>query len=411
MHVAATPICRICKSEKVDKFLSLGKTPLANSFLRKEQLDSKEPYYPLDVYFCRNCCLVQLVDVVPPEILFRDYVYFSGVSGKFIEHCSSLAEKVSKRFSLSPGSLVIDIGGNDGTLLKQFKMRGVRVLNVEPAVNVAEIAEKEGIKTVNEFWNKETARRIRDSSGPAKIITATNVFAHNDNLDDFVGGVYELLAEDGAFIIEAPYLADLMQNSEFDTIYHEHLSYFSVMPLIYLFRKFGMKIFDIERTKIHGGSIRVYVTKDKSAEAGEAVGELVALEKSLGFDRLETYLTFSAKVESIRKNLVSFLEKLKSDGKKVAGYGAAAKGNTMLNFCKIDTGLLDYIIDKSPHKQGLYTPGMHIPVVKPSKILEDRPDYIVILAWNFADEIMGQEKGYAASGGKFILPIPEIRVI
>lgn len=399
----------MCKSGKIHKFLSLGPTPLANSFLTKEGLRKKEAYYPLDVYFCRNCCLVQLADVVPPETLFREYVYFSGISSDFVEHCRSLVKKVSEKFRLGPDSLVIDIGGNDGTLLKQF--RGVRTLNVEPASNVAETAEKEGIETVNEFWNRKTALKIRDVYGTASMIIGTNVFAHNDDLDSFMEGVTATLAEDGVFIIEVPYLMDLLDNTEFDTIYHEHLSYFSLMPLEHIFKRFGMKIFDVERLKIHGGSIRVYASKNVSVRAGTSVGSLIAMERKMGMDSLDTYLDFSVKVDVMKKNLVRFLRKLKFDGKRVVGYGAAAKGNTLLNYCKIGTDLLDYIVDKSPHKQGMYTPGMHIPVFGPEKLMEDHPDYVLILPWNFSDEIMKQEKRYAKSGGKFILPIPEIKVI
>lgn len=403
-------VCRICKSSELIKFLSLGKTPLVNSFLKKEQLKSKEPAYPLDVYLCKNCNLVQLVDVVPPEIMFRNYVYISGISDTMNIHFLKLAEDAVKNFNLNSKSLIVDIGGNDGTLLNAFKNFGVRTLNIEPAVNIAKISRENGIETINDFWSEETALKIRDLKGEAKIIIGTNVFAHVNNLDDFMKGVKTLLSDDGVFVIEVPYLVDLIKLEEFDTIYHEHLSYFALKPLTTLFSRFGMNLFDVKRELVHGGSIRVFVKKRK-IEPSNSVKELLELEKREGLHSLRTYENFAKDVESIRRKLISLLKELTGGGKKIVGYGAPAKGNVLLNFCKIGGDLLEYVVDKTPIKQGLYTPGMHIPVFPTEKILEDMPDYVLILAWNFADEIMKQQQKYKELGGKFIIPIPEPKII
>jgi hypothetical protein len=402
--------CRVCESTDLIKFLSLGDTPLVNSLLKREQLELAEPKYPLDVYFCKNCNLVQLADIVPPEIMFRNYLYVSGISDTMRLHFSELAESIVKRFNLSPESLVVDIGGNDGTLLKSFKNFGVKVLNVEPAHNIAKMSVDNGIETINEFWDEYVASKIKKSSGGAKIIIGTNVFAHVDNLDDFMRGVKTLLSDDGVFIVEVPYLVDLIKKKEFDTIYHEHLSYFALKPLITLFSKFGMVLFDVERVGVHGGSIRVFVKRGLENQS-DSVKELLKLEENEGLSSLEIYENFAKNVEMIKEKLVSLLKKLKDNGKSIVGYGAPAKGNVLLNYCKIGTDLLEYTVDKTPIKQGLYTPGMRIPVFPPEKIVEDMPDYVLILSWNFADEIIKQQQKYKELGGKFIIPIPEPKII
>lgn len=400
--------CRVCKAKLAHRFLKLGPTPLANSFVREDQLNRPEPSFPLDVFFCGGCGLVQLGHVIPPEVMFTDYIYVSGTSTTIPAHFAGLAKDAAERLGLDRNSLVIDIGGNDGTLLKNFKALNIKVLNVEPASNIAKIAEASGIETVNEFWNKETALKIASEKGKAKLIVGTNVFAHVDDWENFLEGVKAALDDDGVLIIEAPYLVDLLERIEFDTIYHEHLSYLAVRPMATLFTRCGMELFDVRKFSIHGGSIRLYAKKaaDNRPVSG-TVSEMLSLEKGLKLDSPATYTEFAAKVEALKQNLLAMLNRLKSEGKKIAGYGAPAKGNTLLNYFKIGTDLLDYIVDRNELKQGLYTPGMHVPIFSTKKLAEDKPDYLLILAWNFADEIMMQQAAFSEKGGKFIIPLPQ----
>ncbi len=392
------------------EFLSLGPTPLANSFLKENQLNSPEAVYPLDVYFCKHCELVQLVDVVPPEILFKNYIYVSGTSNTMRSHFTGLAGEVFGKSKLSVDSLVVDIGSNDGTLLKSFRAFKVKTLGVEPASNLAKLAEDEGIETVNDFFNEKTALEIMQNKGKANAVMATNVFAHIQNLDEFLRGIDILLDDGGVFVIEIPYLLDLLEKMLFDTIYHEHLSYFAVSPLVTLFKRFDMEMFDVKRISVHGGSIRVYVRKSPSSSS-ESVAKLVQLERHLHLDSLPTYLSFATEVARIRAKLVRLLKHIKAKRKRIAGYGAPAKGNTLLNYCRLGTDTLDYIVDENPYKQGLYTPGMRIPVFPTKKIGDDRPDYVLLLAWNYSDEILQREQKYRERGGKFILPIPDPQIV
>lgn len=404
--------CRVCKSKDLHKFISLGPQPLANSFLRKEDLTLSEPFYPLDVCLCKNCGLVQLTYVVSGEIMFKNYVYITSASAPLINHFSQLADDVIEKFNFPKNSLVIDIGSNDGTLLSVFKKRGMRTLGVDPATNITKLAEANGIETFNDFFNEKNASKILEEKGKAKIITGTNVFAHVPDLDDFLKGVNTLLEDDGVFVIEVPYLVDLMEKTEFDTIYHEHLSYFALRPLATLFNRFNMQIVDVKRVDIHGGTIRVFVRKSKlNLTSSQNVKELLELEKNLKLDKLETFIQFSNKISDLKERLLQLLRQVKSEGHKIVGWGATAKGNTLLNYFKIDTSLLDYIVDSTPLKQGLYTPGMHIPVFPEEKVFEDKPNYALILAWNFADAIMRRHKKYTEIGGKFIVPIPELKVL
>jgi SAM-dependent methyltransferase len=355
---------------------------------------------------------MQLSHVVSPNIMFGDYVYIPSTSKTLINHFAELANKTVEKFNLPEGSLVVDIGSNDGTLLKFFKIHKVKVLGIEPATNIAKLAEASGIETINDFFGQRTALKVVDDKGKAKVITGTNVFAHVNDLDDFLKGIDILLEDNGIFIIEVPYLPDLLEKIEFDTIYHEHLSYFSIKPLATLFEKFKMEIFDVERIGIHGGSIRVFVKRASApGPVSESVTNLLALEQERGLDSIETYLTFATEVASIKERLIELLKRLKSEGKRIVGYGAAAKGNILLNYCKIGTDILDYIVDNIPYKQGRYTPGMHIPVVPEERITQDRPDYALILAWNFAKEIMAKQQKYRELGGQFILPIPNPQII
>src|SRR5579862_363994 len=404
--------CRICSGLKMRKFLAIGPTPLANAFLRKDQLNGAEASYPLDVYFCETCALVQLGYVVPPEIMFRDYIYVSSTSDTIPRYFGEYADEVAARFLKSPDDLVVEMGSNDGCLLKQFQKHKVRTLGVEPAANIARIATENGVETLNDFFCERSAKLVREKNGKAKIILGNNVLAHIGNLEDLLKGLDALLAPDGKAIFDVPYLVNLLDNLEFDTIYHEHLSYFSVHPLDFLFRKYGFKVFDVKRVSIHGGSIRVYANRaDAEPAVQTSVQDLLALEAERHLDRFEPYAEFGSRVSALGEELVQMLRELKSRGKRIAGYGAPAKGNTLLNYCKIGTDMLDYIVDKSPLKQNLYTPGTHIPVHGVEKLLQDRQDYVLILAWNFAEEIMRQQRLYGEQGGKFILPLPTPKVV
>jgi len=404
--------CRICKNKKLEKILDLGEMPLANAFLDKNQLSQKEISYPLRVVWCKSCGLLQIDEIVPPEVLFKDYIYVSGTSEALRKHFEGLATEVVNNFKLNSESLVIDIGSNDGTLLKEFKKIGVKVIGVEPAVNISKIAQEKGITTVNDFFSENIARKIIKDNGKADAITATNVVAHTDDLDGLLKGVAYLLKDDGVFVIEAPYLVDLLEKVEFDTIYHEHLSYFAVCPLKRLFEEYDFKIVNIERVKIHGGTIRIFITKKKSRyNINKNVNQLVSLEIKKGLNEVTAYRKFAERVEKLKEDLVNLIQKLKSENKKVIGYGAAAKGNTLLNYYHIGPELIEFIADLSPMKQNKFTPGTHIPVYSPERIYEIKPDYMLILAWNFADEIMKQQSRFKQMGGKFIIPVPEVRII
>lgn len=400
--------CRVCKKNKLFKVFSFGPTPLANSFLTKEQIDLPEAFYPLDVVFCENCSFLQLAHVVSPKLLFSNYVYVSSTSKVFVNHFREFAKDVVNRFSLNNSSLVIDIGSNDGILLRPFKDLGVRVIGIEPANRIANMARKTGVDTIAKFFSIDVALRIVKKHGKAKIVTATNVFAHIDDLDEMITGVKVLLEEDGVFITESPYLIDFFEKKYFDLVYHEHLSYWALTPLIRLFERFGMRIFDVQKVPVHGGSIRVFATIEKSSYVIEKrVGEYLQKEKQMKLSSIKTYLDFAKEVLRNKAKLIILLVKLKVDNKRIVGYGAPAKGNTLLNYFKIGSDILDYIIDDSPLKQGLYTPGTHIPVVSSSKLKTDHPDYILILAWNFAHSIIEKLSDYRKNDGKFIIPVPK----
>lgn len=403
--------CRVCGSRNLYKFLSLGPTPLANNYLEESQLNDSEDFYPLDVYFCINCYLIQLLDVVFPEVLFKNYAYLTGASDPMRIHFTKFANDVINKFKLVENSLIIDIGSNDGTLLRNFSNFGFKkILGIEPASNVAKLAETGGIPTMTDFFNEECAFKIHKEYGSAQIIIGTNVFAHNDDLESFARGVAHLLSTEGVFIIEVPYLPNLLNRLEFDTIYHEHLSYFALYPLIYLFNRFNMKITDVEEIPVHGGSIRVFVQKTPKQQS-QNVTRLLLKEKRAGLNLFETYIKFAKKVSFLRGKLVRLLKSLKKENVKIVGYGATAKSCTLLNYCKIGSNILDYIIDTTPLKQGRYTSGMHIPIISEKKFHEELPDYTLLLAWNYADQIIKKESEYRQKGGKFILPIPEPKIL
>jgi SAM-dependent methyltransferase len=411
-HEMAALKCRTCNGQNLEKVLSLGRQPLANSFLKADQLSMPEDKYPLDVVFCNDCYLVQLADVVSPEILFKNYLYIPSVSDTLRLHFAGLARQCVESFRLSESSLVIDIGSNDGTLLGAFKEYGLPILGVEPASNIATLARSRGIDTINEFFSKNLALKIRQEKGTAKIICATNVFAHVNDLDDFMQSVKILLDKDGVFVIEVPYLVDLIEKTEFDTIYHEHLSYFSIHPLVEFLRQFDMEIYDVSRISIHGGSIRLLIRhRRQDSSNSPAVERLVRLERKRGLFSFETYLEFANSVQLIRNELTDLLSSLRHQGKRIAGYGAPAKGTVLLNYCDICKDVIEYVVDKSPYKQGLYVPGVRIPVYPVEKLVENAPDYTLLLAWNFADEIFEQQMQYQQRGGRFIVPIPKPQIV
>ena len=404
--------CRICGSTQLTPFLTLGPTPLANSFLKSPEEFALEKSYPLDVYFCQNCSLVQLLDVIDPEVLFRDYIYVTGTSSTMAEHNRNYARQVVDRLNLTKESLVVEIASNDGSLLHCFRELGVSTLGVEPATNIAEIARARGIETVNQFFNSQMASQLVASYGKAQAVIGNNVLAHVDNTRDFIDGFRQLVAYDGLVIIEVPYLLDLIDHLEYDTIYHEHLCYFSVNALLHLCDKAGLSIVEIEKLPVHGGSLRMYAGyPEKYGDHSPQVRSWAELERSNGFTDFSRYQRFADRVYENRQNLLSLLNSLRDEGKMLAGYGAPAKGNTLLNFCGIDTSLLPYTVDKNPMKVGLFTPGMHIPVLPVSTLVERQPDFVLILAWNFAEEIMLQQQKVLQWGGKFIIPVPVPKVV
>jgi len=406
-------LCRICGAEDPQLFLSLGKTPLANNFVPEEHLDKEEPYFPLEECFCNNCKLVQLSYVVNPELMFKHYVYVSSTTKMFREHFTKMAEDLTKRFGLTKHSLAVDIGSNDGLLLKGFKNQGVKICGIEPADNLSTQANKEGIETLNEFFNEGSVKKIASRHGKADVVTANNVFAHIEDIHAVTENVKVLLKDDGIFVIEVAYLVDMMKNMTFDAIYHEHIYNYSLTPLVYFFEaKHGMKVFDVEHVATHGGSLRVYVKKQEGKwEVQSSVQKMLDDEKEFGIHDIKTYEQFAAKVNNSKEALVNYITMLKKQGKKIAGYGAPAKTTTLLHFCGLGKEHLDYIVDDNPLKAGLYTPGNHIPVVSSQKLHEDKPDYVLLLAWNFANEIVQKNKEHQERGVKFVNPFPQPMVV
>lgn len=404
--------CRACGGRELRRFLSLGPTPLANSFLASPLDFSSEASYPLDIYFCVNCSLVQLLDVINPEMLFRNYIYLTGTSDTISSHNQQYAKTVIEMLGMGAQDMVVEIASNDGSLIKCFQQNGNRILGIEPATNIARLANEKGIETLNLFFNEEAVEQIIERYGLARAVVANNVLAHVDDTQGFLRGCKSLLSPDGLVIIEVPSLKDLLYHLEFDTIYHEHLCYFSISALVPLYDSVGLSIVRVDQMPVHGGTLRIYAGKREFyGDHADQVFELVEEERKLRMNEFILYQEFAVNVERSRKALLDLLHGLKRQGKSLAGYGAPAKGNTLLNYCGITTDLIPFTVDKSPLKIGLHTPGMHIPVLPVTALLDRQPDYVLILAWNFAAEIIRQQAEYVRRGGKFILPLPIARVV
>lgn len=399
--------CRVCGGKNLVEVLNLGSMPPANAFLKKEDFSTEESF-PLTVVFCKDCFLLQVPEVVNPSILFKDYDYITSASKPLVDHFVEMGKDLRDRFVTSKNDLVVEVGGNDGTLLSAIK-DDCKVLNIDPAENIAALSREKGVETTTAFFGKEVAMEVREKHGAAKIVVANNVMAHIDDIRGIFSAVSSLLADDGAYVFEVHWVGNLIGDGGFDQIYHEHLCYYSLLALRTLVESAGLRIFDIEFVPIHGRSLRVFAGKKQ--EPSKAVEDVFAMEKGIGLDNAETFLAFSGKVEKDKADLLGLLTKLKKEGKKIVGYGAPAKGNTLLNYVGISSELVDYLTDTTPMKQGLYSPGRHIPVVSPDRLVSERPDYILLLAWNYADAILKKEVALREQGTKFIIPVPEVKII
>jgi len=391
--------------------LDLGRVPLANALLTAQQLHEPEDRFPLELYLCPHCALVQIGETVPPERLFRDYAYASSFSDTVVEHARALVGTLVGRRGLGPASLVIEVASNDGYLLQFYKERGIPVLGIEPAVNIAKLAiATKGIPTLVEFFDEELARRLAAQGKLADVIHAHNVFAHVPDPNRFVGGLKQVLKPNGVAVVEAPYVRDLIAALEFDTIYHEHFSYYSLSAVEALCRRHALMICDVELVPIHGGSLRLFVAH-AGRSASAAVGELLAQEESDGLLSFEYYRDFGDRVARLKEHLLALLRRLQGQGHRIAAYGASAKGSTLMNAFGIDRRVIEFVADRSPLKQGRFTPGNHLPILPPQALLERRPDYVLLLTWNFAAEILAQQAAFRRGGGKFIVPVPEVTVV
>lgn len=405
--------CRFCNSELKYVFVDVGMSPLSNRFISSDELNKAETFYPLKTWICDQCLLVQLEEFESPAEIFQDYVYFSSYSESWLQHCSDYVDSISERLALNSGSQVIELASNDGYLLQYFKARDIPALGIEPALNVAAVAREKGIDTIDEFFGKALASRLCEEVGKADLLLGNNVLAHVPALNDFVAGMKILLKESGSITMEFPHLLKLMEQCQFDTIYHEHFSYFSFLAVRRIFSAHGLKVYDVEQLPTHGGSLRIYACHEENNELPiqETVGQLQASEEAAGLAELDTYLHFTDKVLHCKASLLRLLLEKQEQGCKVVAYGAPAKGNTLLNYCGIRQDLLAYTVDRNPHKQGSFLPGVHIPVYEPERIMEDKPDFVLILPWNLQQEITAQMAAIRDWGGQFIVPIPEARII
>ena len=406
--------CRFCGTALTNEFIDLVNAPPSNSFLTKEQLSEPEVFYPLKLYVCDKCFLVQIDEYKDSKEIFnQDYAYFSSYSTSWLEHAKRYVEMIIARFGVDENSQVIEIASNDGYLLQYFQLKQIPVLGIEPATNVAMRAQEKGIETIQDFFGANLADRLVSKDRMADLIIGNNVFAHVPDVNDFVAGMKIALKGDGVITLEFPHLMQLIERNQFDTIYHEHFSYFSFSTAKLIFEKHGLELFDVEEISTHGGSLRIYGKHkdDASKNISPNVTALLHEEKVKGMQTTEYYDGFRNKADRVKYDLIDFLIKQKKDGKKVAAYGAAAKGNTLLNYCGVKKDLIEFIVDASPHKQGMFLPGSHIPIVKEDEIIRSKPDYVLILPWNIKEEIMTQLDYIRTWGGKFVVPIPELRVM
>ena len=410
MPSSSVATCRSCGQSGLQPVLDLGKTPLADRLVSAAQLDEPEPQYPLEVVFCPHCGLLQILETVPPQVLFcEDYPYYSSFSDALLRHSRANVLDLIARRGLGADSLAVELASNDGYLLRNYAEAGIPVLGIDPAEGPARAAEAIGVPTLNRFFTADLARQLAGEGRRADVVHGNNVLAHVADTNGFVQGIATLLKDTGVAVIEVPYVKDLIEHCEFDTIYHEHLCYFSVTAVDHLLRRHGLYLNEVRRLPIHGGSLRLYV--ERIERTGPTVRELLALEAALGVDRIDFYRDFARRVERVKSDLLALLRRLKGDGRSIAAYGAAAKGATLINYIGLGPGLIDFVVDRNVHKQGKYMPGRHIPIHGPRMLLETQPDYVLLLAWNFAQEIMDQQAEYRRRGGRFIIPLPEPRVL
>lgn len=411
-HITTGAACRFCGASLQHTFVDLGMSPLCESYLSKDQLNQMEPFFPLHVYVCQECFLVQLEQYVSAEHIFTEYAYFSSYADSWLQHVNAYTNKMVDCFGLNSSSMVVEVASNDGYLLQYFVEKKIPCLGIEPAANVAKVAIEKNVPTIVEFFGEALAHKLAAEGKQADLIAGNNVLAQVPDLNDFVAGLKILLKPHGVITIEFPHLWQLMQENQFDTIYHEHFSYFSFITAEKIFAAHGMTLFDVEELPTHGGSLRIYAhhTGDTSKPVGERVIELRERELKAGFDQIMHYTAFADQVEETKRKLLDFLIQAKRQGKTIVGYGAPGKGNTLLNYCGIRTDFLDFTVDRNPYKQGKFLPGTHIPIYHPDRIAEVRPDYVFILPWNFKDEIMKQMAFIRDWGGKFIVPVPEARI-
>lgn len=403
--------CRSCAQPGIQSVLDLGRHPLANQLLRPEELAQPEPRFPLQLAVCPFCWLMQITETVPPEKLFGNYLYFSSFSDTMLEHSRNAAKRYIREYHLNSQSLVCEIASNDGYLLQNFHNIGIPCLGIEPAENVAEISRKKGIPTEAVFFSKNMADRLVSNGTRADLLLGNNVFAHVPEINDFVSGLAALLKPGGRIVLEFPYGGSLLKYTEFDTIYHEHVFYFCLTPLISLFARAGLDIHDVEKISIHGGSLRIFASHRKSFKISDNVRQFLAMEEEEGLTSIDRYLAFSPQVEALKFHLMEILRSNQQAGMRIAAYGASAKGSTLLNTLGIGQDLLDYVVDRSTYKQGLFTPGSRLPIYPSERLASDKPDLTLLLTWNFAEEILEQQYEYLQSGGKFIIPLPELKII